>query len=401
MGKAPRKHGEDLRAASQLAVVATQEVTQAVQQVHRAIVSGPGVLGSPLALPARLITAVGYAPMKAITALVGQGLDQLLEQVGPLLGESTPGPAQEALLAALNGVVGDRLEESGSPLAIQMSIRHAGEELLPEREALLARLPEARPRLLLLIHGSSMNDGQWMRNGHDHGVELAKEFGFTPLHLHYNSGLHISTNGRALAQQLEALVKAWPTPVEEIALLGHSMGGLVARSACAIAESDSLEWRRRLTRLVTLGTPHHGSPLEQGGGWVHALLEVTAYSAPIARLAEVRSAGVTDLRFGNVLDAHWQGRDRFVPGIDVRENLSLPEGVSCHAIAATLSPEGTASPGGDGLVPVASALGQHARADLTLPFPEAHRWTAFATGHVQLLDRGPVFDRLRSWFAVA
>ena len=119
-----------------------------------------------------------------------------------------------------------------------------------------------------------MNDLQWKRKGHDHGAALARDLAYTPVYLHYNSGLHISTNGRAFAELLEALVRLWPVPLTELVLIGHSMGGLVARSACHYGALARHEWLRRLDKLVFLGTPHHGAPLERGGNWVDMLLGV-------------------------------------------------------------------------------------------------------------------------------
>jgi hypothetical protein len=188
-------------------------------------------------------------------------------------------------------------------------------------------------------------------------------------------------------------------PVKELDLLGVSMGGLVSRSACHAAENGNLRWRSKLRKLVTLGTPHHGSPIERGGNIIQLLLGVSSYSAPIARLGRLRSAGVTDLRYGNVLDEHWRDKERFEHELDTRRPLPLPEGVSCYAIAASLSKSGAPNPRGDGLVPVASALGKHERPELALGFPEANQWTVFDTGHIDLLHRAEVYERLRDFLA--
>jgi triacylglycerol esterase/lipase EstA (alpha/beta hydrolase family) len=240
---------------------------------------------------------------------------------------------------------------------------------------------------------------QWNRRGHNHGTALGRDLGILPIYVHYNSGLHVSTNGRELDGLLERLICEWPVPVEELVLLGHSMGGLVARSACASSEGEPRAWRAKLKKLVCLGTPHHGAPLERGGNWIDVLLGISRYSAPLARLGKLRSAGVTDLRFGNVLDEHWIGRDRFALGRDSRAPLPLPDGVACYAVAGTTSPEGASNYLGDGLVPVDSALGRHARPELTLAFPEANRWIAHATGHLDLLDRPEVYEKLRAWLS--
>ncbi len=398
-----RQHADDLRAATKLAVEATRAVTRVVREMHRTIGSGPAVLGRPLARPVDAVTGLVYGSIERVTDLVGTSLDVALGHLAPLLGESTPGPEREAVLAALNGVLGDHLLASGSPLAIRMAFRRDQRALTLEAAALRAALPEAGPKLLVLVHGSSMTDRQWTRGGHDHGEALAKDHGLTAVHLVYNSGLHVSTNGRAFAELLETLVRAWPVPLEEVSLLTHSMGGLVARSALHLAEELTLSFRPLVKRYVCLGTPHHGSPLERGGSIVDALLDVSAYSAPLATLGKIRSAGVTDLRYGNVRDEDWQGRERFGRGADPRRALSLPAGVACHAVAGTRArtiPDGAPlrSLPGDGLVPVTSALGIHELPALTLRFPEAHTFVAPATAHLDLLSNRDVYARLRAWF---
>jgi pimeloyl-ACP methyl ester carboxylesterase len=396
--KKRRKHADDLRAASRLVIDATTRVMDVVEGMHTTIASGPGVLGEPLSGPVRLINGVVYGGIRGVTRLVGMSIELALAPLAPILGESSPGPEREAVMAVLNGVLGDYLAETNSPLAIEMQLRHAGHALALEEEALRAALPGATGKVLVLVHGSSMSDLQWNRQGHDHGAALARDLGYTPIYVHYNSGLHISTNGRTLGSLLEQLVAAWPVPLEELVLLGHSMGGLVARSACHTSELGApCAWRKKLTKLISLGTPHHGTPLERGGNWVDVLLGVSRYSAPLARLGKLRSAGVTDLRFGNLLDEHWAGRDRFAARGDVRAALALPDGVACYAMAATTSPEGESNFFGDGLVPVESALGRHGSARLTLAFPEGNTWIAYGAHHLDLLSRADVYEKLREW----
>lgn len=396
----PRRLVDELRGASRLAVEATRGVTNLVEAMHQTIAGGPDVLGRPLEGIARTLTAPVYAGIRGVTQLVGMSIDLALAQLAPLLGDGDPGPEREAVLAALNGVLGDYLEESGNPLAIPMRLRSAGKELTLTREALRASFPGATGKVLVLVHGSCMNDRRWTRKGHDHGAALARDLGFTPLYLRYNSGLHVSTNGRSFAALLDDLVPAWPVPVTELALVGHSMGGLVSLSACHVADAEGLSWRRKIRAIVCLGSPHHGAPLERGGNWIDALLETSRYSAPLAQLGKIRSAGVTDLRFGNVLDEHWQGRDRFAKAGDPRAQLKLPEGVDCYAIAATTASAPTDPLPGDGLVPVDSALGRHAAPALSLQFSEPHRWIGFGMKHLDLLDSREVYAKLREWLAV-
>ncbi len=240
------------------------------------------------------------------------------------------GPRRDALVAALNGVVGDHLERTGNPLAIRMQLLRRDDRF----DA--AQLPSPGSDVLLLIHGLCMNDRQWTRAGHDHGQALAQALGFTPVYARYNSGLHISTNGRELALQLEQLLQDWPVPVQTLTIIGHSMGGLVARSAVHQATQAGMAWPRQLRRLVFLGTPHHGAPLERGGNWLHRGLGLSSYAAPLTRLSGLRSAGITDLRHGNLLDEDWAD-SRFAQR-DTRAALPLPAGVACYAVAGTLGP---------------------------------------------------------------
>jgi pimeloyl-ACP methyl ester carboxylesterase len=330
-----RKIGEDLREAVKLAVDATTAVTEVVEEMHRAIASGPALLGKPLALPAQITTGIVYGSVRGVTRLVGRTIDLVLRQLAPFLAESTPSRERAAVVAAMNGVLGDWLAQTGSPLAIEMRLRREG----------------TGPKVVVLVHGSAMNDRQWRWRAHDHGEALARDHCFSPVYVHYNSGLPIAENGRRLAEQLEEIADA-----QEIAIVGHSMGGLVARMACHAADARPYAWRKKLRTLVTLGSPHLGVPLERGGSLVTRLLPISAYSAPLARLAKIRSAGITDMG----------------QGIDV----PLPAGVACWAIAAAK----------DGLVPIASAHGT---------FPAARCTIVAGIGHLDLLDSQEVYAAIR------
>jgi hypothetical protein len=46
---------------------------------------------------------------------------------------------------------------------------------------------------------------------------------------------------------------------------------------------------------------------------------------------------------------------------------------------------------------VDSALGRHRKPELTLAFPETHRWIGFGMGHLDLLHRPEVYATLRQW----
>ncbi len=397
MTKKARSHIDELRGATRLAVEATRAVTGLVEKMHVTIASGPTILGQPFAAPARMATAAVYASIQGITRLVGVSLDAALAQLAPLVKASGPSDQRDVVLAVVNGVLGDYLHETANPLAIEMELRYAGRAVELAPDALRAAIPNATSKILVLVHGSCMTDAQFTRGGHDHGAALARDLGYTPLYLRYNSGLHISTNGRAFAAMLEQLVAAWPLAVDELVLLGHSMGGLVARGACHVATEQGHTWQKHLRVLITLGTPHHGAPLERGGNWIDRLLDLSPYTAPLGALGRIRSAGVTDLRFGNVLDEHWDRRDRFAHGPDARSPCPLPDGVSCYAIAGTLSTKMGPRLRSDGLVPVDSALGIHASPVLSLAFPEAQRSISLCTGHLDLLSAPTVYATIRDW----
>jgi hypothetical protein len=283
---------------------------------------------------------------------------------------------------------------------VTMQLRRGGKPLELTREGLAAAIPNPSRKVLILVHGLCRDDRRWRRDGHDHGVELARDLAYTVAYLNYNTGLHVSTNGRTLAQMLEALVGAWPVRLEEVSILAHSMGGLVVRSAHHYASVAGHAWPRTLRKLVFLGTPHHGAPLERAGQRVHLLLEKTPYIAPLTLLGKVRSAGITDLRHGYVHEEDWNGHDRFANRADSRRPLPLPKGVRCYTIAAAI---GHASAPrrdlliGDGFVSVPSALGDHPDPRLKLRFPPSHQWTARGTSHFGLLSGGQVYARIRDW----
>jgi hypothetical protein len=359
-------------------------LTDVVEAMHASIARVPGSRATTTRT--RGVTGFVYRSIRRVTGWVGSGLDLTLAQLLPLLDriDAIPsGSARDAVLAALNGVLGDYLAASENPLATSMSLRGEG----------LTLAPGDGGRVLLLIHGLCMHDGQWLRNGHDHGAALARDLGYRPVYLRYNSGLHVAQNGRELALQLERWIGSADAHLSELSILGYSLGGLVARSALHYASLAGHRWPRRLAKLVFLGTPHHGAPLERGGHWIDLALGLSRYSAPLAALGRVRSAGITDLRHGSVVD----------DGVDTAraQPVALPRGVVCSALAACKSARDDAISGflGDGLVPVASALGRHADPARTLAIPRARQWVGYGIHHLDLLDNAAVYARLREAFA--
>lgn len=398
----------DLRGVARLATQATRGVTRMVEGVHQSVWSTLGMPGGAEPGQTRGITGMVYRSIDGVTDWVGKGLEAVLAGLVPFLepaGSSQTGsPQREAVLAILNGVVGDHLVASGNPLATGMSLRHQGQPFHWDVEPHPAHLAGAGGKVLILIHGLCMNELQWHAEADgaavDHGQMLADTLGYTPVYVRYNTGLHTSQNGHALAAELEQLLLHWPVPVEEITVLVHSMGGLVIRSAVHYACRDGLAWPGVLRNIVFLGTPHHGSPLERAGSWADTLLASTPFTAPLARLGHVRSAGITDLRWGNVLDDDWQGHDRFRRKPDTRQPLPLPDGVTCYAVAATLAAERGALAErltGDGLVPLDSALGHHEDPQRRLQFAPGRQHVFYRMGHMELLSRPEVGRQVLQW----
>jgi len=395
-------HPGDLHGLARLAADATGGLTDLVEAMHHTIVWPPFLPSPPNPGRTSGITGLVYAGVRGTARLVGSSIDAALTPLVPLLGNRETTPQRDAALAVLNGVLGDHLADTGNPLHQPMVLCDRGRTIAAHTDALAAAFPHPSRRVAVMIHGLCMNDRRWQRDGHDHGRALARDLGYSPVYIRYNSGLHISTNGHALAALLEDLVRGWPVPIDELAIVGHSMGGLVARSACHYADLGGGRWRKHLRRIVFLGTPHHGAPLERGGNWIHALLGGVPYTAPLARLGRIRSAGITDLRHGNLLDEDWEGRDRFARTRDVRRPVPLPAGVACHAIAATTGEQrGDIKDRliGDGLVPVESALGRHHDAGRTLPIDPSRQWIAHGMHHMELLGRLEVYERIAGWLA--
>ncbi len=393
-------NAHDLRGLLRLGTEAGVGAADIAEGLHRAILAPMGLARG--AAPGRTpgLTGFVYRRVRQGLAWGGRGGDALLARLAPHLPAPRDSAQRQALLAVLNGVWGDRLADSGNPLAITTALRTGGQALRLERGALAARLPAATGRIAVLAHGLCMNDLQWRRRGHDHGDVLASA-GWTPLYLHYNSGRHVWENGADAAALLDDLVAAWPVPVQALALVGHSMGGLVLRSACRRAETDRRPWRALLRHLVCLGTPHHGAPLERGGHVVTLLLGASAYAAPFARLARARSAGITDLRHGHLQAADGPGRDRHAQARDRRVPTPLPAGVATSLVAATTADRADSRRGrwvGDGLVPLASALGEHRNPALALDgVPAARRLVVTRANHWDLLCHPAVADALRHW----
>ena len=395
--KPPNNMVTDLRGIQNLTIDAISGITDIVESLHQTILSFGGLLSSGNRHRTNGITGLVYRNIHTVTEWVGSGLDIPLDRLSALIGEKPSTPAREALIAALNGVLGDHLAARDNPLAIPMRFRRSGAAL--DKPALLDTIQKSDGKLAIMVHGLCMNDRQWQRNGHDHGAMLARDLGLTPVYIHYNTGRHISENGRNFSDLLETLVELSPRPLD-LFIIAHSMGGLVSRSACHYANQSGHKWLHRLRKLIFLGTPHHGAMLEKGGNWVNILMRISPYSAPFARLGKIRSAGITDMRYGNLADQDWKNRDRFDCSGDQRMPVALPETAACYAIAATTGKKTSKWRDdviGDGLVTLNSALGVHKHPELNLSIPESRQWIGRDMNHMDLLSHAAVYKKIRQW----
>ena len=334
------------RGLLQLGVAGTAGAVSLAQAIHEGVLATPPLPWLPATPMVHGVARLAYGSVRGIAGAVGKGGDALLAFAERRLGGEARVPAPKArvlsgplgLRAVLNGLVGDRLEALGSPVALPMTLEaHRWARTAPHRRA-------KGPRVLF-IHGLCMNDRHWQAptgRGVDFGDRLARDAGWRPLYLRYNTGLAIADNGRRLAALLDARHRgrhAWREPFHVVA---HSLGGLVLRSAVAEGVASGHRWTEHLGQVVSLGTPHEGAPLERLGKGVEAALRFSRFSSPWAALAAVRSVAIQQL--GHAQVPMWS---------------RTPEALRWHAVAGAL---GSSDSGrlrgflGDGLVPVASAL---------------------------------------------
>src|SRR3954447_18601396 len=313
-------------------------------------------------------------------------------------------PRGAALVAAINGLIGDTLERHQSPLHEPRSLRVHGEPIGGSRDDLSAAYPDAGPRLAIFLHGLMETEFSWAwgqrETGESYGTLLERELGFTPLYVRYNSGRRISENGRSLADLVEQVVANWPVPVAEIALIGHSMGGLIARSGAYQADGDRLVWPTLVKKTVSLGTPHMGAPLEQVVHYASAGLAALPETRPLSRFLRRRSGGIRDLRQGSLVDEDWRDRDQDALRAEACAEVPLLSGVTHCFVTATI----TRSPRhplrrliGDYLVLQPSGSGRSRTRRLA--FEEEYGHHVGGAHHFALLNHPAVYDKLRAWLS--
>lgn len=364
-------------ALSLLAEVADELVVRSVRDTHLAVLDR-----TPAGSIHRGITAALYGGLTGGLTMASRGLDRVAATgVGPRLEADARG---RFVSSAVNGLIGDRLLRERPQLAIPMALRLHGADVAPEPAALAAAYPDATGQLVVFLHGLCENEAYWRRHRDRTGTtyaEMLAERGWTPLMLRANTGLPLRENGAALTALLQRVVEAWPVPVTRIALVGHSLGGLVMRAAGAVASEVEEPWSQRVTDVITLGTPHLGAPIAWGIGHGSRGLSMLKETAAFGRVLDWRSRGVHDLVVGLAED---------VP--------PLPH-ARYHLVAATLTSSERHPVGhvvGDLLVRPRSAYG---RAGGRTLFPGADVLHVGRTDHFGLLNHPDVHAAMKRWLA--
>lgn len=398
---------EEVRALGHLGGQLVGEVTGWAEHLHRTVAARTFRWLGVAALPVRQVHDVlaggSYAAVRAAGQTGGDVAGALLARLAgdePL----TASPAGGQAVAALDAVLGDRLESEDSALSLPMALRHRGGDVAPDAEGLAAAFPAATERLVLLVHGLGETDLAWMGRGdggepwsYAHALEPS---GWTGAALRYNTGRHIAANGASLAALLEEVAAAWPVPLADLALVGHSMGGLVIRSACAAGVEAGHSWPGLVRSCVYLGSPHHGASLERGVNVLGWLLGRVPEAVPVARVLRLRSAGIKDLRYGLLTTGGWGEDDLDGLLTGVGGDVALLASARHHLVAGHLGASErhpAAVVLGDLLVRPGSALGLGHRQVVALD--PCERTVLPATNHFALLKDRRVAEALVRWLA--
>ncbi len=391
-----RMSTDQMRGLSDLFDLVVDRLTAPVEGMHRAIAdrslrwTGPG--GEPARRVFDATIASVYDVIRFGSSAVGATIGLAASSRGEALAET---PLNRKVRAAINATWGDELVRREIDFQIEMGIRQPGGALVELTPAgVAAGFPSATSRIVVLVHGLGRTEDSWLEKDDRPGLRdrLVTESPATPVMVRYNTGRHVSDNGAELAQLLEQLFRCWPTPIESMALVGHSMGGLVIRSACLIGNEAGKDWTKRLDHVITVATPHLGAPLEKAANIVAWALGATAESRPLAEFLDARSVGIKDLRFGRIVEGG-------PPGTDVHNDPPpLPE-VEQHFVAAVVTKNPRHPVGaifGDLMVRAASGTGRGRRRTI-----EANDTQVLGgRKHFDLLHDYEIQDQIIEWLGL-
>jgi pimeloyl-ACP methyl ester carboxylesterase len=379
---------DELRALSRFAFDELRDGPGGIGGIHGAIADrafrGRGVSRT---LHDAISQAV-YAGVGGAFGLAGLAADAALARRAADARRLSTTPRGAALIAILNGLRGDLLEREGSDLHEPMAVRVDGRVA----DDLAAAFPDATGWPVVFVHGLFETEFAWrFGGGEPYGPRLARDLGCTPVYVRYNSGRHVSENGRSLAELLEALVESWPVAVEKIGLVGHSMGGLVARSACHWAHERDDAWVRRVRHVVSLGSPNAGAPLEQAVHAASAGLAALPETRPFAGFLRRRSAGIRDLRRGSLVDEDWRDRDPDALRAAACKEVPLLDGATHCFVAATVTRNARH--------PVARLVGDWLVLERSASYKTEHAMHVGGLHHLALLNHPDVYACLRERLA--
>jgi PGAP1-like protein len=400
----------ELRAASRLGGRAFAGAVSRVEGVHKAIagrvfepIRAAGAPEAPARVMHDTITRGVYLAIRGAGTAAGVASGEILAAIGTGARPVGSAPRGNLALAMLNAIAGDQLERGLGPLAIPMTVRAGGRDLGLTTGELAAAFPGATARLAVFVHGLAETENSWDRRGGDghrvpYGPRLRSAFGYTPVYVRYNTGRHVSDNGQDLARLLAGLVATWPREVEELLLVGHSMGGLVIRSACHYGDRARAPWTGKVRHAFYIGTPHLGAPLARAAGFAGWALGKMPETRPFVTLVNGSSAGIKDLRHGYVLDGDWAGCDTDSCLADHRGDAPLLAGANHYAVSATVSADPDGAFGavvGDLLVQPASAHGRRGRRQ-HIRFPVGSGRALGGMHHFDLLNHPAVWAAMES-----
>ena len=394
----------ELRAAGSLGGVVFAGLVSRIEQVHQAIsgrvfdLTGPG--SSLARLVHESVTRSTYVAVRTAGAAAGAAAGKALSVTRAGGQPIDTEPAGNLALAALNAIAGDRLGPDLAPLAIRMAARAHGRDIDLTAGEIAASFPDATPKLAVFVHGLAETDDSWRRRTAEsapYGDRLEADCGYTAVYIRYNTGRHVSDSGRDLSGLLESLTAGWPTRVSEILLVGHSMGGLVIRSACHYGSEASAGWVGHVRHVFYLGSPHTGAPLARVAGLAASALRQAPETRPFAAFA-AGSSSVRDLRHGYLLDDDWAGCGPECCLRDHRTDVPLLARANHYAISATVSADPDSPVGalvGDLLVQPASAHGRRGSRQ-RIPFPVHLGRGLGSMHHFDLLNHPDVWTTIEN-----
>ena len=398
---------DEIRALGDLAGEAASGAAKQIHDLHTGIAGRVWNRVGPAALPVRVahdrIAKGAYTAASELTrTIVRAGANAASAAHDPGAPSMQRSPAGRVVVSALNGAFGDTLLRRQNSLALGMTVRRKNRDVELTPPALKDAYPKAKAKLAVFVHGLCETDEAWKLGAARHvpyGHRMEIELGYTPIYLRYNTGRHISENGRDLAELLENLVANWPTDVHEVVLLGHSMGGLVSRSACHYGAGSACV--AKVHHVFTLGTPHRGAPLEQAANAASAALARLPETRPIARALNLRSSGIKDLRYGYLVDECWMDQDCDTYLRNTSREIPFLATARHYFICATLSREPDAPVGriiGDLLVLQPSAWAHEGKGK-RMRFPIEHYYHLGKANHFDLLNHPAIFDQMRRCLA--